>query len=247
MKRYLILSTLDVSRMPNNRDHHLLQHIAPRFDETYVVFRKRCDKQGKLQFLRDAFVPRARVARRGGVSYVEVNPLLNHAQGLAMDVAGTYDVREHERGRFNLRQAAYRLLTSLGIFKDLSSIFFLFWFAWRKAPGKFDVCTALGPWAGASAFLLKKLGKVRVTVFEDRDYEPGFLSTPLRRRMAVAIEVAALKAADLRVSVGGRLARLRQSQTGMPVATVHNGVAVDNFQAPLRDLSQPILVYTGAV
>ncbi|MDO8680998.1 MAG: glycosyltransferase, partial [Acidobacteriota bacterium] len=47
--------------------------------------------------------------------------------------------------------------------------------------------------------------------------------------------------------VGGRLARLRQSQTGMPVATVHNGVAVDNFQAPLRDLSQPILVYTGAV
>jgi glycosyltransferase involved in cell wall biosynthesis len=248
MKRYLLITTLDVSRLTNNREHHVLRHIAPRFDETCVVYRKRCEKKGWPAFFRDALVPSAKCERRGAIDFIEVNPMLNHVQGLAMDIAGRYAMeQEGARPRASVRQRIYRLTSSLGILKDLSTVFFLFWYAWRKAPGVFDVCTAMGPWASAAALMLKKAGKVRVCVYEDRDYEPGFIPTPLRKRLAAWMETICLKHSDLRISIGGRLARLRTEQTGLPVATVTTGVALDRFTAPQRDLREPILVYTGNV
>ncbi|MEK8051123.1 glycosyltransferase [Ideonella sp. DXS22W] len=248
MRSYLLITTVDVARMANNREHHLLRHIAPHFDQVYVVFRRKCEKAGWRQLLRDALVPGARTEWRDGICYVEVNPLFNHAHGLAMAVAGTYEMHDagDTRGR-GWRQRVYRLFSGIGLWKDWSTVAFLGLYALRTVPGTVDVCTAMGPNGNAAAWLLRRLGKLRVWAYEDRDYEPGFFNTPLRHRAAAALEVACLRRADLCISIGHRLQRLRQQQSGREVAVVTTGVDVDRYTAPQRVPTRPVLVYTGNV
>ena len=247
MKRYLIITPVDVSRMANNREHHLLSHVASRFDEVFVVYRKRCEKGGLGQVLKNALLPQAKVEWRDGICFIEVNPLLNHAQGLAMNVAGTYQMTEEADKRRSWRQHLFRLLSSVGIWKDMFTIFFLFWFSLRKVPGTIDVCTAMAPWGNTAAWLLRRLGKVRLWAYEDRDYEPGFINTPLRRCMAEKLEVMCLKRADLCISIGYRLQHLREKQSHRHVELVTTGVDASAFQAPQCLLDNPVLVYTGNV
>ncbi len=245
MNRYLLITPLDVLRQTNNREHHLLAHVAPRFAETCVVFRRRCERRGVRTLLWDALVPRLRVVRSLGARLVEVNPLLNHFQGLAMDLAGTYEMPELGAPAQNRRQRVLRWISSFGILKDLSTIAFLTLAALARSRGRFDVCTAMGPYAAAAAVLLKKLGKVKLLVYEDRDYEAAFVQTPLRNRFAAWLESACLERADLRIATGYRMARLRRAQTGLPMEVVTGGVDAGRFRAPSRERACPVLVYTG--
>jgi glycosyltransferase involved in cell wall biosynthesis len=215
MRRYLILTPLDVPRQTNNREHHLLRHLGPRFDEVVVVYRRKCTERGWRAVLRDALWPSVRIRQRGRVRYVEVNPLFNHRQGLAMDVSGSYDDGT--------------------------------WAAWRHARGRFACCSAFAPWGNAPAWLLKRLGRIEVWCYADRDYEPGFISTPLRRAVAGRLQLALLRRADLRTATGYRLARLLEDRIARKVHVVTNGVDVRRFPNPDRDLRAPILAYTGNV
>ena len=172
MKRYLLLTPLDVSRQPNNREHHILRHVASRFNGRCVVFRRRSDRNGFWSLLSDLFIPRfIDHNQENGIDYVEVNPLFNHFQGLAMDISGTYEMRPKDGSSNNWRNRIYRLISGLGVIKDLSTIFFLFTAVIFKTRGVFDVCTAMGPHGNAVAFLLKRVGKIRLWVYEDRDFE----------------------------------------------------------------------------
>jgi len=248
MKRYLIITTLDVLRQSNNREHHLLEHLGPRFDEVYVVFRRRCDGRGFGARLADAMLPWARMHRQGNIRYIEVNPLLNHVQGLAMDIAGTYTMQEDScPSPAGVRQSLFRLLSGLGLFKDMSTILFLFLFTLWYARGHFDACTAMGPWGNAVAWGLKRLGRIGRWCYADRDYEPGFITTPVRRRWAERLEIGTLKRADRRISIGYRLARLRRRQTGQRVEIITTGVDIDRFQPRHPSRTPSVLVYTGNV
>ena len=222
-----------------------MAYLAPQFSQTCVVFRRRCERSGVRALLRDAAVPRLRVVGARGALLIEVNPLLNHAQGLAMDLAGTYEMPPLGAPARGRRQRVLRWISGLGIFKDLSTIAFLALGALARTRGAFDVCTAMGPYAAAAALLLRKLGKVKRVVYEDRDYEAAFVQTPLRNRFAAWLEGACLARADVRISTGYRMAQLRRAQTGVPVEVVTGGVDAGRFSAPPRAAVNPVLVYTG--
>lgn len=244
----MIVTTVDVTRMHNNREHHLLRHLGPRFGKTYVVYRRKCQRAGWREFLRDALIPSAKAEWRDGVCYVEANPLLNHVQGLAMDVAGTYQMQEGPaKTGTGWRQRVFRLLSGIGIWKDFLTVLALTLAVYRRVPGQVDICTAMGPHGNAAGWLLRRLGKVRMWHYEDRDYEPGFFSTHLRRYVARGLEVFGLRRADLSITIGYRLQRLRKLQTGRAIDVVTTGVDAVSFQAPLRRLERPVLVYTGNV
>jgi glycosyltransferase involved in cell wall biosynthesis len=248
MRRYLILTTVDVRARANNREHQILAHLAPRFEETMVVYRRRCPKGGLRQVLADAFIPRARVIEQNGVTLIEVNPFFNHFEGMAGEAAGYQDFAGAAPARRGfVRRWLHGAISGLGIFKDVSTILCLAFFAWRHSRGRFDVATGLGPWGAVAGLILRKLGRINCLIYEDRDYEPGFIRTPLRRRWASWLERFAMRNADRIISIGERLATLRHDQTGRPIALIPTGVDVARFSCPVRAQPQPVLIYTGNI
>ena len=246
MRRYLILTTVDVLARGNNREHQMIAHLAPRFDETWVVFRRRCSRGPLRQIIFDALVPRARLVERNGVKFLEVNPLFNHFEGLARDASGHREFDADQRTVVqSLKRLLFELISGLGVLKDISTMFFLGYFAWSRCGGRFDIATALGPWGAVAGLCLRRLKYISCLVYEDRDYEPGFIHTKLRRRWAAMLERVAMRRADRIISIGTRLANLRRTQTGCAVELVPTGVDVARFACPERQEPRPILIYTG--
>ena len=248
MRRYLILTTVDVLARANNREHQMIAHLAPRFEKTVVVFRRRCPKGSLRQVLIDALVPRARTIERDSVTFVEVNPLFNHFEGMAGEATGYQDFAGGQAARRSLvRRLLHGAISGLGVFKDVSTILCLAFFTWKKCPGRFDVATALGPWGAMAGLILRTLRGTDCLIYEDRDYEPGFIRTPLRRRWAAWLERVAMQHADQVISIGQRLAQLRHYQTGRPISLIPTGVDTARFSCPARERPQPILIYTGNI
>ncbi len=247
MKRCLLATNFDLRRHDNSREHQLVRWHARRCAETWVLYRRRCERGGWRQLLRDALVPHAEVYERDGVHYVEVNPLFNHYQGLAREVAGTAGdlPGETAAGPGIPRQLVFRLLSGLGLLKDLAVIGSLCWFGLRRVPGRFEACVAVGPWAAAAAWLWRAVGKTAAYLYEDIDYEPGFIPTPLRRRWTAWLERRTMARADAVVSVGRRLAHLRERESAVPVVVIPNGVDVAQFPEGDATPPRPVLIYAG--
>lgn len=231
-RRLLLLTTVDPLARPNNREHHLLRHLGEEFDELVIVYRRLCGRRGTLGTIADALLPRARLKRHGKTTYVAVNPMLNHYEGM---VRGA----ERRAGR-----ASGAVFGAVGVLKDLSTILFLAGFA--LAQGRFDWCIALGPWGAAAARLLRRLGRISGFSYEDRDYEPGFVGSLLRKRWIERAERAGMRAADRVISIGERLAALRRRR-GIAVDVVPTGVDLVPFSGIVRQHPAPHLVYAGNV
>ena len=72
MKRYLLVASLDVKRQPNNRDHHLINHIAPCFSEAWVVYRKRNDQGDHSRRISQLLFASSKIHRqREGLTFLE--------------------------------------------------------------------------------------------------------------------------------------------------------------------------------
>ena len=91
MKRYLLVASLDVKRQPNNREHHLINHIAPRFSEAWVVYRKRDDQGDHSRHISQLLFTSSKVHRqRAGLTFFEVDPMFNSPPNMAMEVTQSY-------------------------------------------------------------------------------------------------------------------------------------------------------------
>src|SRR5262245_7821196 len=204
MHHWLMITTVDVLVRPNNRERQLLRHLSARFEQKTVVFRRRCTYGSVRQRLRDALIPSVEITERGGVRYVAVNPLLNHYEGMVREaVAGGKS--NPSRMRRALSVAIGVGAGPVGIVKDMSTIVSLTLAAARYHPGGTDTfCTALGPWAAAAARMLHAAHMIGSWIYEDRDYEPGFISSPIRRRWARRMEIAGIRAATATISIGQR-------------------------------------------
>jgi len=248
MKRYLLVASLDVKRQPNNREHHLINHIAPRFSEAWVVYRKRNDQGDHSRRIAQLLFASSRVHRqRDGLTFLEVDPMFNSPPNMAMDVTQSYQI-DGESGTNRNLSWFYHLLNGLGILKDLSYIFFMTVFILVRIPGRFDVGVGMGPFGSAVVYLLKKIGKIRCQIYEDRDYEEGFFHNPQRRAFVGWLERAGIRSADQVISIGERLAALRKEQTGRDIPVITTGVDVSRYhcnQKPVTD--SPQLVYVGYV
>ena len=175
-----------------------------------------------------------------------MNPLFNHFEGLASDATGHRPFADGSMTfRRSLRRTLFGLLSGLGILKDISTIFFLAYFCWRRCPPQFDMATGLGPWGAVAGIGLRAIKRTRFLVYEDRDYEPGFIHTPLRRRWAAMLERYAMRRADRVIAIGGRLAALRRRQTGRAIDIVPTGVDAIRFACPERHGPRPVLLYSG--
>ena len=106
----------------------------------------------------------------------------------------------------------------------------------------------MGPFGSAVVYLLKKMGKIRCQVYEDRDYEEGFFHNPLRRAFVGWLERAGIRSADLVISIGERLAALRKEQTGRVIPVITTGVDVSRYHCNQKPVTNsPQLVYVGNV
>jgi len=248
MKRYLLVASLDVKRQPNNREHHLINHIAPRFTEAWVAYRKRNDQGDHRRRISQLLFASSKVDRqRDGLTFLEVDPMFNSPPNMAMDVTQSYQIGG-ESGTNRNQSRFYLLLNGLGILKDLSYIFFMSVFILVRTPGRFDVGVGMGPFGSAVVYLLKKMGKIRCQVYEDRDYEEGFFHNPMRRAFVGWLERAGIRSADQVISIGERLAALRKEQTGRVVPVVTTGVDVSRYHCNRKPVTDsPQLVYVGNV
>jgi len=115
---------------------------------------------------------------------------------------------------------------------------------------KYDVCVAEGPWAGIASILLRKGLRVRRVVYEDLDFFPAYVSISSKNNLGYYlthwIERNALKRADLVISVGRLLERLRKSQGARRVHVLSNGY-LGSFSQVSPDLSSNTVVYAGGL
>ena len=237
MAQLLIITTLDVLGRRNNREHHVIANLAPKFDRVAVVFRRR-GRTGKT--LRDLLTEEVEVIPKGAITYHAVDPKLNPAEGAVREFAQR---REGWAG-----QALAAALDSAGILRDWLTVRALTRAAQDAADRDMPVvCEAFGPWAAAAAIALQRDGRVERTVYVDRDYEPGFMKSPLRRTWAAHAEARAASRADLTLSIGRRLAARFAGLPGAEVRISPTGVDCERFTPQRRQHPAPHLVFTGQV
>lgn len=212
-----------------------------------VVYRRMCNPANKHEIVRDALVPFSSVEVRGRIRYVAVNPLLNHYPNIVREATGVAGTRGRSRAACAMSAALYSLVGPIGVMKDVSTILSLALAARaRIGPQEQVFCTALGPWAAAAAMLLRRWSRVGPWIYEDRDYEPGFIDSGLRRGWTEWLERTTMRSADEVITIGRRLADLRFRQTGRRPILIPTGATV-SFDTGAVAERPPTLIYIGHV
>lgn len=240
----LIVTPLDYRVLENNLEQNHAERYARAGCEVTVVYKTMQRTPGPRAFLADALSWRVDEERADGVRLVAVHPPLNVFAGLRRD--------EEERdaaARSPLKLLALRLLSPLGLLRDPLFIAAAFRAA-RAGARRYDLCLGIGPWGALTALALRRTGRVRLAVYQDRDYEPGLMLDRLRKAWTAWAERFAMRRSDLVVTTGHRLARLRGERTGSPPEVFPNGVEVARFARasappPRRPADALRLVYVG--
>jgi glycosyltransferase involved in cell wall biosynthesis len=240
-----MITPLDFGEAWNNREHNMLRHLS-RSGCHVTLFYKGMNQSKRLaDNLRGICSLGIQSREEDGQTVVRVDPPLNYYAGLRAEA----DARAalSDRG-FSLRYMLIRCLSPLRVLRDLFVAPSLVVAALWKVKGKCHVCIGFGPWGALVGLTLKKLGKVRMTIYEDRDYEPGLLPDRLRQSYTAALERLGVRRADLIVSIGHNLAELRRGQSRRDVHIVPTGVDWERFE-PARSASGrgQTLVYVGKI
>lgn len=217
-RRILFISPLDRHTVANTREENIAAACRERGYATLSLTLAQNTSRALRDLLRDAFT--WRVTRSADAMVVRVDPLLNPCTGLHSNVLCAQQAQPSFTGR--LRSWVLSLLAPLGVLRDVAIIPAFLFYALRC--GRFDICIAYGPWACCVGWLLRRLGRVGVVVYDDQDYEPAIMRNPVRRSWAIILERSMMRRADVVVSVGYRLAALRRQQTACPVEVIPNGV-----------------------
>ncbi len=242
--RVLIVTMLDLEKEPNQRTHHVVAMARALADETVVVFRERAMGRGLRAMLADSLSFRIREIPGGEGATIAVHPPLNYAQAVAAGlVQGRLDATPSPA-----RRALSAVLSLAGIARDLVLVPAMTFAAARRTRGDFDLCIAEGPWSAATAWLLKKAGRVRRILYDDIDFVAGGQMLRIRFAYVAWLERVMAARADALVSVGWKLARFRRRSTGRNALVIPNGVDSARF-ARARDRSPhpPTLVYVGNI
>lgn len=245
VRTVLIVTPLDYRKQPNNVEHSRVEHYTKRGMTVSVLYKTMNQSSRPIDMFLDTVTCRVRREQEGPVRLISVDPFFNYFAGLR---------RSAEEGscqpsrRPSLRLLAVRLLSPLSVLRDAFFVpcFLLAALVERRAG--YDLCLGIGAWGGFIGWLLRRLGRVGVLVYEDRDYEPGLVPDRLRQAYTAALERFGIRRADSVVSVGRLLARLRLEQTGREVAVIPNGVDWEKFStARGAPKTGGRLVYVGNV
>lgn len=246
IRRLLIVTLLDYRREPNARIHNLIRHMGRRVPEVMVLYGTYAEPGPLWQVLPRSLRFATRPTEDGSVRGVQVAPFLNYPESLAKRIAG-FPASTSGRAR-QLRLLLEKGLSTLGIIRDVAWILSFFWAARRHSQRSFDVVLVQCPLTGVVGLLARRFGLGRRLVYDDIDYAPGWCDHKLRRRWIGGLERLAVRRADRVISVGHRLAELRQSQTGRAVPVIPNGVQWSVFrEAQAKVPHPPTLIYMGRV
>lgn len=250
MKRILFISPLDRRTVANTREENVAAACRAQGHSTLSLTLAQNTSRRPLAILRDALSWRAIAAPDGLV--VCIDPPLNPCTGLHTNLltADQGESGSRARNSTRLRRQLVGLLSPLGVLRDVAIIPAFLLHALRC--GHFDLCIAYGPWAACVGWLLRKLGRTAVLIYDDQDYEPAIMGNRTRQRWAVYLERTMMQRADAVVSVGERLAALRREQTGCAVEVIPNGVRAAlcaNRKLPAAGAENRLftLVYVGNV
>jgi glycosyltransferase involved in cell wall biosynthesis len=192
---------------------------------------------------------RTDVRGEGNIRWVALTPLGSVRHGLGLHLLGL--ANPYTVPRWGLRRILRRIFSVLGTALEFGTLPSLVAAYLTRVGGRLDVVIGEGPWEVAFALLLRSLGRARVVVYDDIDYAPGFQPiSRARRRLVAAIERFGIRRADLVISVGERLARLRRAQGARQVQVIPNGADVDRFAVALPQRGaagrrSPTLIYIG--
>jgi len=244
--RLLVATPSDVLGSPNSRSHHVVRYLAQRFSETHVLSRAllahRTDWSALVRI-------RTHVKQEGPIRWISYNPWGHIRDGLGVHLLGLTNPYAVPRG--DVRRLLRRIASPLGGVADLGLLPSLVAAYLYRVGGVLDVFVGQGPWEGILGVVLKAVGRVRRVVYDDIDYAPGFQPiSGMRQHMLAALERAAIRRADVVISVGERLAALRRSQGVRQVRVIPNGVDLERFAAARRmrttdGTRRPTLIYMG--
>lgn len=239
----LMVTPTDYVEMWNNVEHGRVRFYREQGVPMTVVHLRLNRSSRFIDLLRDTLTFRTRQDDADGARFIAVDPFFNYCAG--MRVHSDAQVKA-EGGRRSIRHLIVRAFAPLAVLRD---VFFAPCFvaaAIWKAPGIFDACLGIGPWASLVGLTLRKLGKVKVLVYEDRDYEPGLMPDRLRQWYTGIVERFVQSRADLVISVGYRLAALRRDQSGVDPVVISNGIEWDRFENARRvSASSRTMLYVG--
>jgi glycosyltransferase involved in cell wall biosynthesis len=195
--------------------------------------------------LKDTFTASVRASDEGTTRLVRVDPPFNYFAGLEPAVSSWSAERSF---RQRLRGRLLRLLYPLRVFRDVFFVPTVTLVVLLRERGRYDVCIGFGPWGALAGWALRAMGRVRVLVYEDQDYEPGLVPDRLRQAYTRRVERFATQRADLLVSVGEYLAELRRNEAKREVHVIPNGVAWERFRDARKVERQgDTLLYVGNV
>ncbi len=226
--RLLIVTPTDLDVMWNNVEHGRIRFYADRGWEITVLHMRLNDSKRPLRMLADTLTWRTSERTANGVRCIAVDPFFNYCAGVRVQSDMRADSGASRRG---IKRLLVRALSPLAVMRDV------FWTpcyvgsALRKTTGRFDACIGVGPWASLVGRILRRLGRVRVLLYLDRDYDPGLMPNPLRRWYTGLVERRSIPRADAAVSVGYRLNALRRRQTGVETEVIPNGIVWGDYAA----------------
>jgi len=242
-RRILMVSPVDVDQLWNSSQHSRIRYYADRDASVTVVYLKLNRSERLLHMLRDSVTWRSRSRVEGNVRFLCVDPLFNYYSGYRQQTE--HRARATGKG-FSLRRTLVRLLSPLALLRYLFLVPCLAGSALRRLPGPFDVCLGFGPSGAAVGRILRRLGRVRLLVYEDWDYEPGLLPDRLRHSYTARLERSCVRQADVVISVSNRLAALRRRQVDRGIVVIPNGIFWEHYHAARETVRRgQTLIYVG--
>jgi len=244
MKNLLFITLIAYGRFYNNRVHNIVKYLSQKFEQVTLVYKPGVEHNS----FKSLFLFKISIITNNNINLVEVKPFLDHIAGWGVAIVGLSSPYEKPPQSW-LKKILLKVLSSLGIITEISYLLCYLLAFFIKIRDKFDVCLVQGHLESLVGVWLKKLGKVKVLVYDDNDYTPGYATTNrLRRRFIEYLENYSQKKADLIISVGFKLKELRERQTGKKVAVIPNGVDYQLFKQAQEKLPHPpTLIYMGYV
>src|SRR3990172_13359972 len=228
MKSLFILTLFDYHYFKNNRIHHLVSQFQNRFDSLTLMYKGHISYEMPLLTQFKYFLSFSVTSSSSDrIEMIRVNPLLNHVE--ALGVALTQQQETHQQRR-PFHWIIWKVLGFLGLLSEISIIgCFLAAFLF-KVRRRFDVFIGQGPIEVFVGYILQRLGRVRLLVYDDMDYAPGYSPHNVRRFFLEYLERYLIKKSDLVISIGTLLAEIRKKETGREVIIIPNGVDYELFQ-----------------
>lgn len=241
----LIVTPIDYERTWNNREHNMARQFAMKGCRVTVLCKAMNRSSRAADLFRDTLTFRTQESSMHGVRVLRVDPFFNYYAGLRSHALAATN---SSRPRPGIRNILVWLFFPLRFLRDLMFLPCFLYVALARIRERQDACVGFGPWGSLAGLWLRRLGRVRALVYEDRDFEPGLVPDGLRRRYTAFLERSLVRKADLAVSIGCKLAELRRSQSERDVHVVPTGIDWGRF-APARAMARRggVMVYTGTL